>query len=162
LLQWWAVVADLNFILQTTSNALAAPPAPIKSPDVDEPRAPLAGAAPGGGDAYWKGGQYVDKDGAPVASLKPQSQTTGGGNDLATKFAILDQARQGKFNYTPPTPTEAPVTLSGTLGNFGARANEAIASALGAPVDLVTGIVNNFATPERARNFIEGRGNAPL
>src|SRR5215469_16204699 len=101
-------MADLDFILQTTSKALSAPPAPIKSPDADEPRAPLAGAAPGGGDAYFKGGQYVDKDGAPIASLNPQPQTFGRGNDLATKFAILDQARQGKFNYTPPPVTNAP------------------------------------------------------
>src|SRR5690348_6555188 len=118
-------MADLDFILQTTSNALSSPPPPIKAPDADEPRAPLAGAVPGGGDAYWKGGKYVDQNGAPVPGLNPQPQpaTATGGNDLATKFAILDQARQGKFDYTPPAPTNAPFSWSGTIGNFGARAN---------------------------------------
>jgi hypothetical protein len=159
-------MADLDFITRTNAALLSAPPPPLNAPDADEPRAPIAGAAPGGGDAYWNGSQYVDKGGSPVASLNPPPAPANGGasdlNSIGSKLAIAQLAKQGKFDYTPPAPTNAPLSLSGLLANLGARGNEANATWLGAPVDLATGIINNFATPERARNFLEGRGNTPL
>jgi hypothetical protein len=81
-------------------------------------------------------------------------------NNSAAMLSMLDQATQGKL----PAPANGVPSdkLTGPIANFGAGANEVIAGTLGLPVNLATGVINNFATPARAARFFAGEGNPPL
>lgn len=107
---------DAATTLQILGSALNGPPpaAPAVVPDV-----PWPGESP----------QH-----ATLRSIQAAQAANSGGMSLNDKLAVINQARQGKLNYTPPQSGET--SAARVVGNVGAGFNEALAGTLGAPVDL--------------------------
>jgi hypothetical protein len=111
---------DASTALQIIGGALNAPAAPIAGLSI-VPEAPIAGETPQQATL-----RAMAKASAPSAAA--------GSMSINDKLAILDQGKQGKFDYTPPPSSE--FSAAHTTGNVGAGFNEALAGTVGAPVDI--------------------------
>ena len=137
---------DAGTALSIIGNALNAPAASAGSPAV-VPDVPYP----------WETPQQAT---ARTIAKASAATSPAGAISINDKLAILDQGKRGQFDYTAPPSAE--FSAAHTVGNVGAGFNEGLAGTVGAPVDIATGIINNFSSPERVRRFVTGEGNAPL
>ena len=149
--------------------------APISVPDTTD----MAATWPDGNPRFFKSGDNYYRTSGPgtneIHSADAAAFLSGDAPPWAGQTVpgvTLQQAKDGEdssgiapadFFAPAPTETKGDGKVSGTAANIGAGASDAIAGALGAPVDILTGAVNfGSRAIQQATGYSLGEINDPV